>query len=321
MRRLSALTLIGFLTVSTAALAQMIPFAFWAGNAAPEANCPSQAAAWTQYATCQATAPALTSGSTTTLVDSSAPDTGSASAKCSTGSLAVSGTCGTPPPDANCPAQSVAWSQYATCYGSASALSSGSSMSVSDTTGPDTGSATVSCSNGSLSVSGTCGTPPPGPCFPQGVYWSSACLTCTAYTSVMGGGTSTTVSALETDRTGSANAYCANNSVTVSSNSCQYTCAYNYVTGSSSCPAGYSGYYTWYSQLICDGSNCGAGSWQSGVLANYCTPICTPQYNVSTTSCPAPYSGTYTYYTLLTCDGSNGGNGSWSSGLVSNNCY
>jgi cytochrome c553 len=100
-----------------------------------------------------------TSGLTASLQNTSAPNTGAATYACTNGTWsAVSSTCNAPAPVA-CAAQAVSWTVGAnTCNATAASTASGSSFSLSDSTGPTTGTAAVSCTNGvwAAPTGGTC---------------------------------------------------------------------------------------------------------------------------------------------------------------------
>jgi hypothetical protein len=120
-------------------------------------SCPATALSWTVgTSTCNATAALTTSGSTAILQDTSAPTTGAASYSCSNGAWSApsSTTCATAvTPQASCPAGDISWTTGANICNAAVALTvSGLSQALTDSTAPTTGTAAVSCSNGTWSA-------------------------------------------------------------------------------------------------------------------------------------------------------------------------
>lgn len=109
--------------------------------------CSSQLVSWGSG--CSATAGALSHGGTAPLTNSASGYTGSATANCSNGTTTASGgTC-----NANCNAGSVSWSTN--CSASVGALNHGASTTASNAAVGYTGSATVTCTNGTLGTSST----------------------------------------------------------------------------------------------------------------------------------------------------------------------
>lgn len=125
-------------------------------------SCAAPPASWTTgSATCNAdVAPQpLASGQTVDLADTSGPDTGSASWRCTNGQLSVQSIpfCQTTQPTA-CAAPASNWSvQGRTCAADTAptGVPSGSSLTLTDSSSPNVGAITYSCSNGTLSATGT----------------------------------------------------------------------------------------------------------------------------------------------------------------------
>lgn len=125
------------------------------GKLAVPQGCDSQTANWTQGAnSCTGSVSAMADGDTATITDSGAPTTGQVTASCENGSVTFSGaSCTTGLP---CGAGTVNWTVGAkNCSASVPATSSGVDVAASDTTAPQTGAATATCTNGVWSTSST----------------------------------------------------------------------------------------------------------------------------------------------------------------------
>ncbi|MBA4130683.1 MAG: hypothetical protein C0519_04585 [Hyphomicrobium sp.] len=125
------------------------------GKLAVPQGCDSQTANWTQGAnSCTGSVSAMADGDTATITDSGAPTTGQVTASCNNGTIAYSGeACTTGVP---CGAGTVNWTVGAkNCSASVPATSSGVDVAASDTTAPQTGAATATCTNGVWSTSST----------------------------------------------------------------------------------------------------------------------------------------------------------------------
>lgn len=122
-------------------------------------NCASQAVSWGSG--CSATAGALNHGdSSGTLANTASGFTGSATATCNNGTSTASGTC-----NANCAAQTVSWNTN--CSGSANAINHGANETVTNSASGYNGSATATCSNGTINLTDlSCATTvPPKLCY------------------------------------------------------------------------------------------------------------------------------------------------------------
>lgn len=125
------------------------------GKLAVPQGCDSQTANWTQGAnSCTGSVSAMADGDTATITDSTAPATGQVTASCNNGTITYSGeACTTGVP---CGAGTVSWTVGAkNCSASVPATSSGVDVAAADTTAPQTGAATATCTNGVWSTSST----------------------------------------------------------------------------------------------------------------------------------------------------------------------
>lgn len=153
---------------------------------ANEPGCPSQSMNWTVgSSSCDGITSAADSGGTTTANDTTGQTTGSASFSCSYGTLTlVNANCVTAPPASCSAGQSLSWSVGGViCDGLSTGTANNTTSTVNDTTAPNTGSATFSCTNGVFGfVSGSCTaavTPPPPPSSPPPPPAASSCSTTT----------------------------------------------------------------------------------------------------------------------------------------------
>lgn len=139
------------------------------GAGGASTSCPAQQIYWTSGANnCDATAPAMSSGQSASLADGSGTTTGTANATCTNGvwGAAFNKVCNaaaTPP--TNCPGTNLTWYQGSNaCTAYAPTTASSGSAYLSDTTAPTTGTANVTCYNGSWGApSGACQTAPVDP--------------------------------------------------------------------------------------------------------------------------------------------------------------
>lgn len=133
-------------------------------TAVPRA-CGAQTLSWrVGDASCSAESPGIDSGRSVVATDTAAPAVGQATFSCDDGSwsLPSSAQCAVATPAA-CAARSLSWIvDGARCEALVAGTSSGSAASAIDATGPTTGSATFSCSNGAWSdaANASCTTPP-----------------------------------------------------------------------------------------------------------------------------------------------------------------
>lgn len=157
---------------------------------------------------------------------------GSATYVCNDGAMVYqSGSCANTPAPANCTSQSVSWSSGGTtCTGTAPATAHAGTTAPISAAAPNSGSASFTCSNGTLSLAGgsSC-LPPPAPapapasCAAGTLSWSNNGNTCS---SSVGTTSHNAVASLSDPAPGN-------------SGSASYTCNNgNYVLTSSSCAAG-----------------------------------------------------------------------------------
>lgn len=154
-------------------------------SVAQAANCPGGGdVTWSQNGhTCSGTVLFILDGETGNVDNETPGYTGTAEYYCNNGfrSLIDSSCAPASPPSTDCPAQTINWSQNGhTCFGSTTLLASEDSGVYNTTTSGYTGSATVGCFEGVLTVySGTCA-PLPSNCASDTVNWTVGGNTCTA---------------------------------------------------------------------------------------------------------------------------------------------
>jgi len=145
-----------------------------AASCAPLAgSCAAPAAAWSlggQTCTADVAPTEIPNGKTLSMVDSIGPSVGNVTWACNNGTLSpVSIAYCAPQQQASCPAPSAFWQvNGAQCTADAApgTVESGKSITLTDTSQPVTGSATYTCENGSLALSGppSCKVVEPLPC-------------------------------------------------------------------------------------------------------------------------------------------------------------
>jgi len=182
-------------------------------------TCSSRTIMWSGSASCSASVPAMSNGSTRTLNDTTGK-IGSATVSCNAASnaITVSGgsSCTDPVAVGNrpCSAQAVSWGA---CTASAPARNHGQNSSISDSTAPSTGSATFTCNDSSFVYSsGNCSTAATT-CTNKAVNWSVAGNACSALSGVTNDGANKTVSNTASNgNTGNATFTCTASSDTYS---------------------------------------------------------------------------------------------------------
>lgn len=214
---------------------------------------------WSVGATiCNVLSNAQTNGSSQVYTDSTSPNTGSATYSCNNGTFTLqsvsSCSSGSPPPATPCPAgANLQWSVGATiCNVSSTSQASGSTQVYTDSTSPNTGSATYSCNNGSFTLQSvsSCSSgspPPPSNCSAgQPLSWTSGSSTCTATSNALTNGQQGTVTDSTAPTTGTAAFDCSNGSFvlqggatcTTSPSGCSYPGGFlPWSVGSSTCGA------------------------------------------------------------------------------------
>jgi len=182
-------------------------------------TCSSRTIMWSGSASCSASVPAMSNGSTRTLNDTTGK-IGSATVSCNAASnaITVSGgsSCTDPVAVGNrpCSAQAVNWGA---CTASAPARNHGQNSSISDSTAPSTGSATFTCNDSSFVYSsGNCSTAATT-CTNKTVNWSVGGNACGALSGVTNDGANKTVSNTASNgNTGNATFSCTASSDTYS---------------------------------------------------------------------------------------------------------
>ena len=210
------------------------------------AACTTATLGWTEAGqSCSAQVLGVASGLSSVATDSTGPATGSAAFSCSDGqwSAASQAVCRAP---AACSAQTLGWTVNGrSCSASVPTAASGASVLASDTTQPDTGSASFSCSNGVWSAASSASCNPPAQCSGQTMTWSVAGNTCSAALPTTSAGSSATATDSTAPVAGSAVFTCNQGSWSAASHAtCQATlperCSaqtLNWTVGASSCSA------------------------------------------------------------------------------------
>jgi hypothetical protein len=235
----------------------------------PPTPCAAKAFTWTVGgASCDGTTALTTSGSSSVLKDTLAPNTGSATYACSNGTWAgpTSATCAAI--QADCPATNLAWTVGTNaCNASALAATSGANASLQDVAGPTTGVAKFLCTNGSWgpASAATCVTAAPLDCAATALNWTVGTNACSASAVATVSGSVLTVTDTVAPTTGTAAFSCTNGVFAVSAGA---TCAI-VVTG----PRGVSsvnGEILWKAALGTNGNSCalchGATKPERGLL-------------------------------------------------------
>lgn len=301
--------------------------------------CSSQNVSWVAGGqTCSGVIGNVAHNSLGNVTNTATKRTGSAVYSCFDGTLSYqSGSC-TYVPD-NCPARAVSWSASGnSCAGNLPAVNHGASRVVNTTTANQTGSATYTCNDGVISVSGqTC----LRNCLAQAVSWTSNANTCSGTTGTVVHNATTSANNTRTDAwsnfSGSANYRCNNGTLVPLSNSCTRSCAGNTIY----IPGGYERHGQFGACMRSDGSKpanvpyyvrtfaatvpvqCPAGTahagWRidpggtsssgscpsnPGIGDTYYSRICTCNYG--TTVGGPIFKGFYSTYHHVTNDGFNG---------------
>lgn len=203
----------------------------------------------------------LSEGQTGVVQDNAGTTAGSASFTCTAGNLsaAFNKTCGVAAA-ANCPAQQIYWTVGGnTCDATAPGMSSGQTASLSDGIPSTTGSASVTCTNGTWGaafnrVCNAAAAPPPN-CPGSNLTWYQGSDSCTAYAPTTASGGSVYLADTTAPTTGTANATCTNGSWGAATGSCQRT--QTEPPPPAGCPerlfslstSGWGGYMSWYTPV------------------------------------------------------------------------
>lgn len=305
------------------------------GTCAAPLNCASAAQTWTVSGkSCTATPPSTAHGSTVAVSDSTGPDVGNVSYSCNNGTFVAQAgaTCGT-----QCSSQSMTWtSGSATCTATAPLTNNGATASVSDSVGPDAGSATYSCSNGTWTqTGGSCATT----CAAQSLTWNVGGKLCSQTAPTTPGGSTASLTDNVGPETGAANFLCsAGTFVQQAGGSCATTTAscaattLSWIDGGNSCSASYSGGVHGASQGVTDstaplvGSGTATCNNGTATASGTCGPQCPSgqsfTWEVSSKYCTGSTStaGTPGNSRVVSGSGTNAGtasfmcnsNGTWS---------
>ena len=200
----------------------------------PPANCVGGIAQqWTVGGnTCEGVLNATAHAANTTVNDTTAPLTGSATYTCNNGNYTyLAGSCTAPPPPANCGTAARSWNVGGnSCDSLVPAANHGNVSTGVDSTAPTTGSAQYTCNNGTFFQTGpqasstTCNAaPPPGPAActaGQTLTWNNGGNTCQAMSTSTSSGNTITITDAATPGTGSATYVCNNGSYSLQSSNC-----------------------------------------------------------------------------------------------------
>ena len=258
-------------------------------------SCAARTASWSVAGNgCEGNLASTASGSSAIAVDSALPATGSATYACSDGSWSgpSAASCSVPA-DRACSAQTLGWSAGGnSCSAAAPTTASGASITLADTVGPATGSATFSCSDGSWGSPGAASCSLPAACSAQTLNWSVNGNSCSAAVSATPSGGSAVAADNVGPATGSATFACNNGAWgNASAASCSQpaSCAaqvLNWSVGGNSCSAPVSSTPSGGSATASDGTlptigsatfACSNGAWGSASAASCTNPPQGPQ--------------------------------------------
>lgn len=187
-------------------------------------NCAAKAVSWTVGGvTCSGNLNAATAGATSTVVDSTAPTTGSSGWTCTGGAWSgpnAGASCVQQP--LKCYSTAVYWTLNGNvCDSTIGDLNDGQTVAVQDTSGTTTGSASFTCTAGNVSAAfnKVCNAGPAPGCPSQQLYWSSGWNTCDATAPATPSGQTASLYDGSGTTTGTANATCTNGSWGVPYNS------------------------------------------------------------------------------------------------------
>ncbi len=305
------------------------------GTCAPPLNCTSAAQTWTVSGkSCTATPPSTAHGSTVAVNDTTGPDVGNASYTCDNGAFVAQAgaTCGT-----QCSSQAMTWTTgSSTCTATVPVTNNGNAATVTDSVGPDAGSATYSCSNGTWTqTAGSCSTT----CAAQVLSWNVGGKACSQTAPSTSGGSSASLTDNTGPETGAATYLCsAGTFVLQGGATCATTTAscaattVSWMDGSNSCSASYSGGAHGTSQGVTDATaplvgsgtaTCNNGSvTASGTCGSQCPSGQSFTWEVASKSCSGTTStvGTPGNSRAVSASGTNAGtasfmcntNGAWS---------
>jgi type II secretory pathway pseudopilin PulG len=205
------------------------------GNSAATCNaqCAASTANWTVSGqSCSSAHGAINHGSSSAVTDSVANSTGAATLTCTNGVISKSGTsCVT-----SCAAGTANWTVSGqSCTQTYAALAHGGSSTVTDSTAPTTGSATLTCTNGSVAQSGTSCVPH---CAAQTVNWSVGGYSCTGTSVLLNNGSSAVVTDSTVTDTGKVTTTCTSGVLVHSGQICTAPVAFN-VNTATGCISGY----------------------------------------------------------------------------------
>lgn len=271
------------------------------------ANCLASSVNWTVGAdSCSGSVAELVDGANATITDSSPLGVGQVTVSCDNGTLTQTGaTCepGTP-----CTAGTENWTVGGkNCSAAVGVLVHGASSAITDSAAPQTGGATITCTNGVKSQSGTT-------CFNQcaatAQNWDNgAGSACTATPAVLAHGASTSITDSTAPATGNVTVTCNDGALAQSGPTCSgaNTCAattLNWTVGANSCSAAVGSVLDGANSVITD-ATAGLSPAGSGSATATCT---NGSFGLSSTSCNAQCAANTANWTVATapCSVSHG---------------
>jgi prepilin-type N-terminal cleavage/methylation domain-containing protein len=213
-------------------------------------NCVAGTATW--GAGCSASHGAITSGtSLPNMANTAAGYTGQADITCS-GAGVVGTTNATCTPMANCNGQTAQWGAGGVCARTLGSLAHGATQTISNSNSGYSGTADVTCNNGSLSYANTICDPVPLDCTGQTVSWGSGCQTNVGPLS--NGASDGPYSNTASGYSGTTNVSCSNGTVTPTGSSCNQNCP--------------SGTTSWGTSNVCNGTHAALNHSASTAVSN-----------------------------------------------------
>lgn len=271
------------------------------------ANCLASSVNWTVGAdSCSGSVAELVDGANATITDSSPLGVGQVTVSCSNGTLTQTGaTC---EPGAPCTAGTENWTVSGkACSAAVGVLVHGASTTITDSTSPRTGGATITCTNGVKSQSATTCY---NECAATAQNWDNgAGSSCTATPAVLAHNASTSITDSTAPATGNVTVTCNDGSLAQSGPTCSgaNTCAattLNWTVGANSCSAAVGSVTHGNSSVITDATT-GLSPAGSGSATATCT---NGSFALSATSCNAQCAASTANWTVATapCSVSHG---------------
>lgn len=271
------------------------------------ANCLASSVNWTVGAdSCSGSVAELVDGATATITDSAPLGVGQVTVSCSNGTLTQTGaTC---EPGAPCTAGTENWTVSGkACSAAVGVLTHGTSTTITDSTSPRTGGATITCTNGVKSQSATTCY---NECAATAQNWDNgAGSSCTATPAVLAHNASTSITDSTAPATGNVTVTCNDGSLAQSGPTCSgaNTCAattLNWTVGANSCSAAVGSVAHGANSVITDATT-GLSPAGSGSATATCT---NGSFALSATTCNAQCAASTANWTVATapCSAAHG---------------